>query len=84
MPRYLYNCSSCSVVWEEQRLIADRAIPTQEACPFCAAETGIELVPAAPAIGDPMRLGVRRAPDAFNDVLKNIKKNHYKSTIQTR
>ena len=41
-------------------------------------------VPSAPSIGDSVRLGVRRSDDNFNDVLKEIKKSHRGSTIETR
>lgn len=41
-------------------------------------------VPPIVAFGDSVRLGVRRIDSGFNDVLKEIKKSHYKSTIQTR
>ena len=38
----------------------------------------------APAIGDAMRLGVRKTDDSFNDLLKTIKKNNSGSTIRDR
>lgn len=41
-------------------------------------------VPAAPSIGDSVRLGVRRIDDNFNDVLKKAKGAHRGSTIETR
>lgn len=41
-------------------------------------------VPPIVSFGDSVRLGVRRIDDGFNDVLKEVKKNHYKNTIQTR
>jgi len=37
-----------------------------------------------PAIGDSVRLGVRKVPDGFNDILKNAKKKNLHSTIETR
>jgi hypothetical protein len=37
-----------------------------------------------PAIGDPMRLGVTKTADGFNDLLKNAKKENLHSTIETR
>jgi hypothetical protein len=30
----------------------------------------------APALGDSVRLGLRKPDDAFRDVLKNVKKHH--------
>jgi len=41
-------------------------------------------VPSAPAIGDSVRLGIRRIDDNFNDVLKKAKGAHRGSTIETR
>lgn len=42
----------------------------------------------APAIGDPVHLGVSKTPDSFNSLLKHIKKGNSKgitgSTINTR
>lgn len=36
------------------------------------------------AIGDSVRLGIRRTDDNFNDVLKKAKESHKYSTIETR
>lgn len=41
-----------------------------------------KLFPAA--IGDSVRLGIRRPDDNFNDVLKKAKSAHKYSTIETR
>lgn len=41
-------------------------------------------VPSAPAIGDSVRLGIRRIDDNFNDVLKKAKGAHLGSNINTR
>jgi hypothetical protein len=38
---------------------------------------------AAPPIGDPIRLGLKKPDDAFRDRLKDIKSTHYKSKINT-
>ena len=46
------------------------------------------VINSAPALGDSMRLGVRRTDDNFNSLLKHIKKGNSKgitkSTINTR
>jgi hypothetical protein len=39
---------------------------------------------SAPVLGDSVRLGLRHHDDGFNDVLKNIKSHHHKSTIDPR
>ena len=45
-------------------------------------------IASAPPIGDPIKLGVTKTPDSFNDLLKTIKKEtskgSEKSTINTR
>ena len=46
------------------------------------------VITSAPAIGDSVQLGVKKTPDSFNSLLKNIKKNSeskgLKSNINTR
>jgi hypothetical protein len=51
---------------------------------FLEANPNYTQVLTAPALGDSVRLGVRRHDDNFNDVLKNVKSHHRGSTIQTR
>ena len=47
----------------------------------------VQMVNGAPAIGDSIRMGLRKPDDAFRDRLKDIKKAHSggitKSTIET-
>lgn len=43
-----------------------------------------QIITKAPALGDSVRLGIRRSDNEFNDVLKNIKSHHLHSTIETR
>lgn len=44
----------------------------------------IQIFTNPPLIGDPVQLGVIRTDNGFNDALKKVKSNHYKSNIQTR
>jgi len=37
----------------------------------------------APSIGDPVRLGLKKPDDAFRDKLKDIKRKHRRSIINT-
>lgn len=39
---------------------------------------------STPSVGDPVRMGIRKTPDGFNELLKHAKKSHAHSTIQTR
>lgn len=38
----------------------------------------------APAIGDPLRMGIRKPADGFRDLVNNAKKKNLHSTIDTR
>ena len=40
-----------------------------------------QLVNGAPLLCDPVRMGLRKPDDSFRDVLKHVKKSHYKSTV---
>lgn len=51
---------------------------------FLEENTDYIQVPPVVAFGDSVRLGIRRIDDGFNDVLKKVKSNHYKNTIETR
>jgi len=48
----------------------------------------VQMLNGAPAIGDSIRMGIRKPDDAFRDRLREIKKSHSggitKSTINTR
>lgn len=37
-----------------------------------------------PAIGDPVRQGITKTPDGFQQLLNNARKKHKHSTIQSR
>lgn len=51
---------------------------------YCANNPHLERYHAgAPTIGDPIRLGLKKPDDAFRDKLKDIKRKHYKSNINT-
>lgn len=43
----------------------------------------VQEITVAPAIGDSIRLGKKKPDTRFKDVLKNIKKKHPGSTINT-
>lgn len=85
MPNYIYKCKSCSNTFEKFLSISNRKAPLEEPCPVCSCTNKIELVPVAPAIGDPVRLGVRRAPSDFQKyVMGRIAANHPGSAIENK
>ncbi len=75
MPNYDYRCTSpeCLFDVEMQLTVADRDLPLLEVCPLCG-ELLERYLPVPPGFGDPMRLGRIRPPDAFKDILRNMKK----------
>lgn len=74
MPTYQYACSSCEKVWDELHKIADRHTPLEKPCPHCSTSGTVVQQITAVSFGDPMRMGLIKAPDGFKDVLKNIHK----------
>jgi putative FmdB family regulatory protein len=76
MPFYDYRCSQCDYLFEEFLKIADVDSPLSKPCPNCS-NSKIEKVISSPSIGDPVRLGVTRAPADFQKyVLGRIKERH--------
>lgn len=83
MPTYVYSCQNpdCGFYFEAVTLIADRHNATKKKCTECGKKK-IELVPAAPVIGDATRLGVKKLPNWWTDKLSNMKSKHAGSTIK--
>lgn len=80
MPTYIYNCEQCGFSYERLMTIADRHTPESEPCQHCGVVSTV-LSPAAPMVSY-TTIGVRqRTPEAFKDVLRNIKKKHAHSNI---
>jgi putative FmdB family regulatory protein len=81
---YSYQCQECNHGFDGLHSIAEMHLPTTEPCPACQAEgTVIKTIGGAFAIGDPVRLGVRRIDNGFKEVLQrigaaNIHSNLYK------
>ena len=84
MPVYEYGCSECSHEFEEFKTIAEYDIPLSEPCPSCYKVGYIQRLISGAEICDPVSLGVRKVPAGYNDVIKNIKKNHPGNTIELR
>jgi len=77
MPTYDYRCVAaepCPFDVELQTTIADRDFATTQPCPLCGGQLE-RYLPTPPGFGDPMRLGRIKPPDAFKDVLRNMKRH---------
>lgn len=83
MPLYDYHCTSCGHTFEKNVKIADLELPTQDPCPSCKGIQTISKTVTAPGIGDPVRLGVTKAPADFQKyVLGRIKEAHPKGNVE--
>lgn len=84
MPTYTYHCTKCDHDSERILKIADMHLPTTEPCSNCQSEgTVVKTIGGAPAMGDAVRLGLRRTDDGFKEVMQrigaaNIHSNLYK------
>ena len=66
MPNYEYLCSNCDTVIEASLPMKDYLLPETLPCPECHLDGCVhQFLSSAPGIGDPIRLGFTRPPDAF-------------------
>lgn len=83
IPNYDYLCSNCETVFVDIQLpIKDRLVPLAYPCPECQANGTIELMAAAPAMVDPMRIGRTNFSSSWTDKLAEMKSKHRHSTIK--
>jgi putative FmdB family regulatory protein len=81
MPFYLYGCSECSHEFEEFKIIAEYDVPLNEPCPSCYKVGYISRLISGAEICEPQRVGVRKVPSGYKEVIKNIKKHHPGNTL---
>lgn len=81
MPTYKFLNTDTNEEFEEFMTISERTTYLEEH------KNIVQLVNGAPAIGDVVRLGLKKPDSSFRDILKNAKKEHSrgltKSTINT-
>tara|TARA_Y100000310_G_scaffold334748_2_gene415172 strand:+ start:2475 stop:2711 length:237 start_codon:yes stop_codon:yes gene_type:complete len=75
MPTYLFHNTETGEEYEEFMTISERNVFVKDN-PHIT-----QLVNGAPAIGDPMRLGVTRIDDGFKNRLQEIKRHHPLATF---
>jgi hypothetical protein len=84
---YDYRCDYCQHTFELNVPITDRDKACDEPCPQCNGipdmphTPTVERLAAAPGVGYTIKGARARTPEAFKDVLRNIKANHRGSTI---
>ena len=76
MPIYEYGCSKCEVVFERLLKISEAEKPLTEPCPECGSQETIGQLMSTFAMGDPIRMGIKRPDAGWNDVLSRVKKAH--------
>ena len=84
MPYYEFECEQCSHAFEEFQTIANIDVPVEQPCPSCETIGEIQRLISGAEICDPISLGVRKVPKGYNEVVKNIQKNHPGNTIEVR
>ena len=84
MPFYKFECTSCLHEFEEFQTISNIDLPLQEACPSCKKKGHIDRLIYASQICDPVSVGVRKVPSGYNEVVRNIQKNHPLNTMEVR
>ena len=81
MPTYLFLNTDTNEEFEEFMSISELSTYLEEN------KNITQLVNGAPAIGDVVRLGLKKPDSTFRDLLKNVKKEHSKgltrSTVNT-
>lgn len=76
MPLYDYQCSQCSFIFERKLPMSDYQLPELDPCPECNQTKCVAQVLTAPAIGDAIRLGIKKPDSGWGDVLSKVKKAH--------
>ena len=84
MPVYEYGCSECLHEFEEFKIMVEYDAPLSEPCPSCYKVGYISRLISGAEICDPVSLGVQKVPKGYNEIIKNIKKNHPGNTIEVR
>jgi putative FmdB family regulatory protein len=84
MAIYDYQCNECGHTFEKSLKISEMKQPESEPCPACEAFAVEKILLGAPAMGDPVRLGVRKLPGDFKEVLSKISERNYRSNLKDK
>lgn len=77
MPTYLFHNTTTHEEWEEMMGIS-------EAEKYLGLNPHIERRPnGAPVISEPMLQGMKKPDEGFRELLRNMKKHHRNSTVNT-
>ena len=81
MPIYLYECSECSQQFEEFKIIDEYDVPLNEPCPSCYKVGYMERLIYAADICEPQRVGARKVPSGYKEIIKNMYWHHLTGII---
>jgi putative FmdB family regulatory protein len=84
MPYYEFECEKCSHKFEDFQTIANIDVPLKASCPSCNKKGHIQRLISGADICDPVSLGVTKVPNGYNEVIRNIQKNHPLNTMEVR
>ena len=84
MPLHDYKCKTCEHTWEEQNSIDSRNVPRYNPCPECGTSDNIILLMGKPAIGDVVRMGIKKPDNHVVDRLKEVQNTMPNSNIKSR
>lgn len=79
---YEFQCDDCETVFAVHCSMADRLNP--HPCTSCNSTNNHQVILGAPALGDSVRLGVRRTDDGFKEVLAKVHEKTYKSNLNDK
>ena len=78
MPIYSFENTQTGEIYDKLLKIAEREVYLSENPHIWS------VINRAPGIGDPVLLGIKKTPDSFNSLMKNIHNNSPGSKIITR
>ena len=77
MPLYQFKNTATGEPFEVFLTFAERET-------FLAENPHVIQPPCAPGFADPVRLGITKTSDSFNDLIKHVGKGHLGSTVNSR
>lgn len=77
MPTYTFRNKETEEVFDKLMTWTDRQQYLQD-------NPNLEGVMGNPALGDPVRLGIRKTDDGFREVLSKIGQSNYKSNLSNK
>lgn len=77
MPTYQFRNKTTGEVFDKLMSWNDRQVYLEE-------NPDLEVIMGSPAMGDSVRLGIRRPDDGFREVLSKISSANYKSNLSSK